>query len=73
MSAKVLVSVQNPPKVTLHGNWCSSASIEATKVPKVAFERYWTKILISPLPKSPAPAPPSWTAGNILVIINLPN
>ena len=47
MSAEVLVSVQNPPKITLHGNWSSSASIVATKVLKVPNERYWTKVYIS--------------------------
>ena len=36
-AAQVLVSAQNPPKITLHGNCCSSASIRATKVPKVPF------------------------------------
>ena len=37
MSAEVLVSAQNPPKVTLPGNSPSSAPIKATKVPEVPF------------------------------------
>ena len=46
LNAKVLVSVQNPPKITLQGNWRSSASIGATKVLRVPLERYWTKVYI---------------------------
>ena len=38
MSAQVIVSAQNPLNITLHDNCCSSASVRATKVPKVAFK-----------------------------------
>ena len=36
MSAHVLVSAQNQPKITLHGNCHSKASRRATKVPNVS-------------------------------------
>ena len=39
-----LVSVQNPPKITVHRNWRSTASIRAAQVPKVPFNRYWSKV-----------------------------
>ena len=38
----VLVSAQLPPKITLHGYLNNSVHRHATKLLKVAYERYWT-------------------------------
>ena len=38
MSAQVPVSARNPLKTTRHINWCSSASIRATKVSRCHFK-----------------------------------